>query len=222
MAIIIGTVIEMILPEGNCKKYIKVVIGIYIVFTIVSPVITKFTGESISVSEALELDKYVQEAESSVATGNSINADNQNNIMSMYVSGLKEDIAAKLRTKGYEASNIEVEIADTENYTINSISLQAVRLQGDKDTDEPEVQENVNTVEKIESVEKVDIDLDNSKTNEEHSNTENDTTEKTEEKLSNKEIKEIKEYLSSVYEVREDNITINWNHKLSDFCEIIE
>lgn len=209
MAIIIGTVIEMILPEGNCKKYIKVVIGIYIVFTIVSPVITKFTGESISVSEALELDKYVQEAESSVATGNSINADNQNNIMSMYVSGLKEDIAAKLRTKEYEASNIEVEIADTENYTINSISLQAVRLQEDKDTDEPEVQENVNTVEKIESVEKVDIDLDNSKTNEEYSNTENDTTEKTEEKLSNKEIKEIKEYLSSVYEVREDNITIN-------------
>ena len=209
MAIIIGTVIEMILPEGNCKKYIKVVIGIYIVFTIVSPVITKFTGESISVSEALELDKYVQEAESSIATGNSINADNQNNIMSMYVSGLKEDIVAKLRTKEYEASNIEVEIADTENYTINSISLQAVRLQEDKDTDEPEVQENVNTVEKIERVEKVDIDIDNSKTNEEHSNTENDTTEKTEEKLSNKEIKEIKEYLSSVYEVSEDNITIN-------------
>ena len=209
MAIIIGTVIEMILPEGNCKKYIKVVIGIYIVFTIVSPVITKFTGENISVSEELELDKYVQEAESSVATGNAINADNQNNIMSMYISGLKEDIAAKLKTKEYEVSNIEVEIADTENYTINSISLQAVRLQEDKETDEPETQESVNTVKKIESVEKVDIDLDNSKTNEEHSNTENDTTEKTEEKLSNKEIKEIKEYLSSVYEVREDNITIN-------------
>lgn len=209
MAIIIGTVIEMILPEGNCKKYIKVVIGIYIVFTIVSPVITKFTGENISVSEELELDKYVQEAESSVATGNAINADNQNNIMSMYISGLKEDIAAKLKTKEYEVSNIEVEIADTENYTINSISLQAVRLQEDKETDEPETQESVNTVKKIESVEKVDIDLDNSKTNEEHSNTENDTTEKTEEKLSNKEIKEIKEYLSSVYEVSEDNITIN-------------
>ena len=209
MAIIIGTVIEMILPEGNCKKYIKVVIGIYIVFTIVSPVITKFTGENISVSEELELDKYIQEAESSVATGNAINADNQNNIMSMYISGLKEDIAAKLKTKEYEVSNIEVEIADTENYTINSISLQAVRLQEDKETDEPETQESVNTVKKIESVEKVDIDLDNSKTNEEHSNTENDTTEKTEEKLSNKEIKEIKEYLSSVYEVREDNITIN-------------
>ena len=209
MAIIIGTVIEMILPEGNCKKYIKVVIGIYIVFTIVSPVITKFTGENISVSEELELDKYIQEAESSVATGNAINADNQNNIMSMYISGLKEDIAAKLKTKEYEVSNIEVEIADTENYTINSISLQAVRLQEDKETDEPETQESVNTVKKIESVEKVDIDLDNSKTNEEHSNTENDTTEKTEEKLSNKEIKEIKEYLSSVYEVSEDNITIN-------------
>ena len=26
VAVIIGTIIEMILPEGNCKKYIKVVV----------------------------------------------------------------------------------------------------------------------------------------------------------------------------------------------------
>lgn len=32
VAVIIGTIIEMVLPEGNCKKYVKVVIGIYIIF----------------------------------------------------------------------------------------------------------------------------------------------------------------------------------------------
>ena len=90
----------MILPDGNCKKYIKVVIGIYIVFTIVSPVITKFTGKTISVSEALELDKYIQDAQESASKGNSINNDNQNNIMNIYVSKLKDDIEAKLETKG--------------------------------------------------------------------------------------------------------------------------
>ena len=32
VAVIIVTIIEMILPNGNSKKYIKVVIGIYIIF----------------------------------------------------------------------------------------------------------------------------------------------------------------------------------------------
>lgn len=199
MAIIIGTVIEMILPEGNCKKYIKVVIGIYIVFTIVSPVITKFTGESISVSEALELDKYVQEAESSIATGNSINADNQNNIMSMYVSGLKEDIVAKLRTKEYEASNIEVEIVDSESYTINSMTLQVSKCEEESKEQEPE-----KNVSKVENVEKVNINLDENRQN----NLDKDNLAK-EKGLSSKDERELKEYLSSVYEVQEENITIN-------------
>ena len=44
IAVIIGSIIEMLLPNGNSKKYIKVVIGVYIVFSIVSPIISKFTG----------------------------------------------------------------------------------------------------------------------------------------------------------------------------------
>ena len=39
IAVIIGTIIEMILPKGNTEKYIKTVIGIYILYTIISPVI---------------------------------------------------------------------------------------------------------------------------------------------------------------------------------------
>ena len=72
VAVIIGVVIEMILPEGNSKKYIKVVIGIYVVFTIVTPVINKFTGKEIEVSDILELDKYVEEAKESVKTQNTM------------------------------------------------------------------------------------------------------------------------------------------------------
>ena len=34
IAVIISTIIEMILPNGNIKKYVKTVIGVYIVFAI--------------------------------------------------------------------------------------------------------------------------------------------------------------------------------------------
>ena len=199
MAVVIGTVIEMILPEGNCKKYIKVVIGIYIVFTIISPVITKFTGESISVSEELELDKYIKEAERSAIKSNSIESDNQNNIMNMYISGLKEDIVAKLVAKGYEVSNVEVEIVDSESYTINSMTLQVGKCEEESKEQEPE-----KNVSKVENVEKVNINLDENKQN----NLDKDNLAK-EKSLSNKDERELKEYLSSVYEVQEENITIN-------------
>ena len=67
----------MILPEGNSKKYIKVVIGIYVLFSIVSPVITKFTGKEIEVSDVLDLSQYVQEMEENTKVQNAIESDNQ-------------------------------------------------------------------------------------------------------------------------------------------------
>ena len=55
IAVIISTIIEMILPEGNSKKYIKVVIGVYILFSIVSPVISKVTGNSFNLLRHLKV-----------------------------------------------------------------------------------------------------------------------------------------------------------------------
>ena len=46
VAVIIGSIIEMILPSGSLKKYVKVVIGIYILFSIVSPIINKFSTKT--------------------------------------------------------------------------------------------------------------------------------------------------------------------------------
>ena len=45
IAVVISTIIEMILPDGNIKKYVRTVIGVYIVFVIISPIITKITGK---------------------------------------------------------------------------------------------------------------------------------------------------------------------------------
>ena len=69
IAVIIATIIEMILPNGSCKKYIKVVIGVYILFSIISPVISKITGKGFNISEELNLEEFYTEVDSK-ATAN--------------------------------------------------------------------------------------------------------------------------------------------------------
>lgn len=62
VAVIIATIIEMILPNGNNKKYIKVVIGIYVLFTILSPILGKITKVNY---ESFDYEKYFGESETS-------------------------------------------------------------------------------------------------------------------------------------------------------------
>ena len=210
-AVIIGTRIEMLLPEGNSKKYIKVVIGIYVLFTIVSPIITKFTGESVEVSDILELDKYIEEAEEASKSQNTIQDSNQNSIMSMYESGLKSDIQAKVQGKGYIVNSINISITNDESYTIENITLDLEKdynfTNNADDTENGDEQNNnENIIEPIESIEKVDISF-NNKISESEKNVEDNDSKKN--KLSYSEKKDLKEYLSSVYEVNEKNITIN-------------
>ena len=204
VAVIIGTVIEMILPSGNSKKYIKVVIGIYVLFTIVSPVITKFTGETIEVSDILDLDKYVEEAED-VAIQNNIQSNNQ--IMEVYSSGIQEDLKAKIEAKGYMVNSIDIGIANDESYSITDITIDVEKEEKVDGNEMVENEENMgeadstNKVEPIENVNKVEISIAGDSTN--------SNKDSNEDSLSNSEKKELKEYLSSVYEVNENNIIIN-------------
>ena len=204
VAVIIGTVIEMILPSGNSKKYIKVVIGIYVLFTIVSPVITKFTGETIEVSDILDLDKYVEEAED-VAIQNNIQSNNQ--IMEVYSSGIKEDLKAKIEAKGYMVNSIDIGIANDESYSITDITIDVEKEEKVDGNEMVENEENTgeadstNKVEQIENVNKVEISIADDSTNSNKNSNEDS--------LSNSEKKELKEYLSSVYEVNNNNIIIN-------------
>ncbi len=204
VAVIIGTVIEMILPSGNSKKYIKVVIGIYVLFTIVSPVITKFTGETIEVSDILDLDKYVEEAED-VAIQNTVQSNNQ--IMEVYSSGIKEDLKAKIEAKGYMVNSIDIGIANDESYSITDITIDVEKEEKVDGNEMVENEENTgeadstNKVEQIENVNKVEISIADDSTNSNKNSNEDS--------LSNSEKKELKEYLSSMYEVNKNNIIIN-------------
>ena len=209
VAVIIGTIIEIILPEGNSKKYIKVVIGIYVLFTIISPVITKFTGSSIEVSNILNLTEYVEEAKDASKIQNTIQDDNENNIMNIYSEGIKNDIRTKLEIKGYNTTNIEVKIANDDSYNILSINVNVNKISINNQEENEDKNDNENLdkeIEKVESINKIQIDIGkNSNTDKsiEEDNKSGDYT------LNNREKNELKEYLSNVYEIKEDKITIN-------------
>lgn len=233
VAVIIGTIIEMILPEGNSKKYIKLVIGIYVLFTIVSPIITKFTGNTFEVSDVFEIDTYIEEANKAAKSSNQVLSNNEDNILSVYLSGIKSDMKAKIEEKGYVVNSIDVSIANDETYAIENISLEIEKKNKLEELEENENasyidkhQEKIENIEKVEEIEKIEIDVESNNANEDKKDDGNDANDANDansssaskdsdidssnkEELSYLEKNELKEYLSSIYEVDKKNIVIN-------------
>lgn len=209
VAVIIGTIIEMILPEGNSKKYIKVVIGIYVLFSIVSPVISKFTGKDIQVSDVLELDKYVEEVKETSKMQNTLQSDNENNIMNMYSEGIKDDIRAKIKAKGYIVNSIDIDIANDESYSILSLNINVTKEEEKTQTDDKKNNTNEELVEEIEPINNIEINIEGKTGSKNEVDSNENNTENQKDNLSNSEKNKLKEYLSSVYDIKEDCITVN-------------
>ena len=90
LAVIIATIIEIILPEGKNKKYVKTVIGVYILFTIIYPLINKFTKTNINT-----LIENTTKQMSTYQENNSLKIDTDKYIESTYKKKIEEDIRNK-------------------------------------------------------------------------------------------------------------------------------
>ena len=183
IAVIIGTIIEMLLPDGNCKKYVKVVIGVYILFSIVSPVITKVTGNKFRVSDIYDINTYIE-----VSAKNSqenIENSQQNQIKQVYITNLKNDMKQKIQEKGYSVKSLTLEISNDEQYTLKKIFAQVSKRKNEENNEVKEINE-------------INITISN-------------TTENIEEdiSISTKEQNDLKAYLSGIYNLEEKNININ-------------
>lgn len=205
IAVIIATIIEMILPEGSSKKYIKVVIGVYILFTIISPVVSKFTGKSIAVSDIIDLNQYISDFKEKEKIQNSLQEDSSSNIRDIYIGNLKSDIQNKLKIKGYNTTKIELDVGYDDNYTLNKISLTVTKIK-EKENSENKEENNINNT-IISSVNDININVSNQNIN--NTVQDNASSNNTKSSLSSSDKKKIKEYLSEVYEINERSILIN-------------
>ena len=183
VAVIIATLIEMILPNSSSKKYVKVVIGMYILFTIVSPIIKKLGGKDINLN-TINIEKYEQQISKSDNTiSRKFEDNNTRSIKDIYVSNLKADISAKLKEKGYEIDTSDIQIKDDENYTIEKITLKLIKMEQKQEKNNEIV---INTVEIGNAISQKD-----SKT------------------LSDDDKQEVKDYISETYDIDKKNINIS-------------
>ena len=183
VAVIIATLIEMILPNSSSKKYVKVVIGMYILFTIVSPIIKKVGGKDINLN-TINIEKYERQISKSDNTiSRKFEDNNTRSIKDIYVSNLKADISAKLKEKGYEIDISDIQIKDDENYTIEKITLKLIKTEQKQEKNHEIV---INTVEIGNTISQKD-----SKT------------------LSDDEKQEVKDYISETYDIDKKNINIS-------------
>lgn len=191
ISVIIASIIEMILPEGSSKKYIKVVIGVFILFTIVVPVINKFKGNSVNIASIIDFDKYNNSKE---VVSTNLEKENNFNIKQMYETNLKVDIKSKIKSKGFEVQNINLKISDNEEYRIENIDI---IISGEIVNKEDEKKQS-NVIGIVDSIEKISVEISNKTTKQEK-----------EYQISNKNANNLKEYLSNIYDINEKNILIH-------------
>ena len=204
VSVVIATIIEMILPNGNNKKYVKMILGIYIVFSIISPIINKITNNKFELSSIINVDKYEKEFEKYELNSktNDMEKSNKNSINNLYITNLKKDMKEKLKEKDYDVKDVEIEIKEDNTYDIEKIHIIVEKMKKEKNEIESiennESKNNIKVI-NINEIEIVDIDIDKNEKNKEEKINDLSYTDKT----------NIINYISEVYGIKKDGIVIN-------------
>ena len=215
LAIVISSIIEMVLPESKNKKYIKMMLGIYVLFTILSPVVNK----KISSVDSLNLESYaILDNNTKTTSDEKVNQQSMDErLQELYIQELEKNIKNKVEQEGYDVISCQVDAVlygDKENQEIKKIKIVVYKKTDDKLTnnknEETNLQDqsdniNSNTKSDIQNIDKVEINVGLNKILGESNGDE--TTEET--KVTNNDAKKLKEILSSYYEIDSKKINIS-------------
>ncbi|MCI8617569.1 MAG: stage III sporulation protein AF [Clostridia bacterium] len=213
LALIVVSILEMILPNSKTKKYIKMVMGLYILFSIISPFIdsSKFNLESINMNF---YEKQTETTSSIEVNQTSMDV----RINQIYKEQLEKNITSKLKEKGYELENCKVKTNISENDSgIERITIKIKEKIPIEDLDnklnenneeEKDTFEN-KIVTEIEKIQKVNVKV--SKDDKEQNSVENDDAKQKKEssKITKSDISLIKKFLIEEYGVSEKCLRIS-------------
>lgn len=120
VSVILVSVFEMILPNGNLKKYIKSILGIYIIYCIITPFVNK--------EKLFELDKFdIQKYATNNIIQSNINQESMDKrLENLYVEELERNINTKIIEYGYEIYKCKIDAnlsSNKENPGIHNINL---------------------------------------------------------------------------------------------------
>lgn len=110
VSVVVAIILEMVLsPNSKSTKYIKTVIGIYVLYTIVAPGLKLIGGDNIDFSN-INYESYLTSSEIYQNLENSVVKIENDNFEETYKLKLKQDIETKLREKGFSVNNIKLEV----------------------------------------------------------------------------------------------------------------
>lgn len=120
--IVFGVICEMLMPKGNIQKYIRIVLGMLLVFTVVKPVMN-FNG-----AEAPELGLPVQRSQA-YAAHQDMEETQKEQVMQVYSNNLKEKIGKRAAEicGGDTVSDVSLKISE-EKDSFGEIQTVSVHL----------------------------------------------------------------------------------------------
>ncbi len=209
LALIVVSILEMILPNNKTKKYIKTIMSLYILFSIISPFLKGDINFNIS---DMNISSYIENIVETTSR-ETINQESMDNrIQKLYIQELEKDITNKIEQKGYIVLDCKVAVEGIEdNSNIKSITLK-IREKIDinqEENAEEETNEEKDSMENIlvKEIQKIKIQVSdneqgNNRTNNQDINNNNTNITKT-------DIKIIKKFLIEEYGVSEKCLKIS-------------
>ena len=192
LAVVIVSLFEMLLPNNKIKKYIKVVMGLYILFNIISPFVKK--------DFSFELENVIENNKSKTVSTEAINQTSMDTrLKQICKEELEKDIIKKVEEQGYVVENCKVDVKIEEDTNIDKITLRVKKSNEEIQKEENQKQNDIQKklVKEVQKIKKVQIG-------------ENKTENKNEdENLSAQDISNIKSFLIKEYEVNEKCLKIN-------------
>lgn len=187
LAVIIATIIELILPEGKNKKYVKTVIGIYILFTIIYPLINNFS--KVNINSLLE---NTTKQMSTYQENNTLKIDTNKYIEDTYRTKVEEDLKNKANDKNLNIISLKIDIETEDEKRYGMLNSLVIKVE----------KENVKkTEDTINQIKEVNVSKNAQEKNEIEQTKENTVTQE--------EINELKEYINTTYYLEKEKIHIN-------------
>lgn len=203
VTVVIISIFEMILPNNNSKKYIRMVLGIYLIFNIVSPLIKN--------KEILNINNIeMNEISVSTSTEEVDQTSMNKRIKKLYEQEIEKDVIKKLKEKGYELITCKVSSQISSNKDeetkINKIKIDINKkseLNNENEKLNEESTEN-KIVTEIQKIKKVETKINTNQEKEKNSNPKEDNK-----NITKTDIQNIKKFLIDEYGVNEQCLEIN-------------
>lgn len=223
LALIVVSILEMLLPNNKTKKYIKMVMGLYILFSIIAPFVNNSNVLNFNIEDVyFDYSKEISSTSATSMEGEVNQASMDDRLNKLYKEQLESDITQKVEEKGYDVRKCKVDAHISESDTgIESIILEidgkndnTENVDNSENLNKTDVAENSNDssgyskksgntledkiVKEIQKIQKVEIDV-----------SKGDDSEDTNSAITKTDVKIIKDFLTKEYGVSEKCLKIN-------------